>query len=407
MEKTLVIILGETRAHELTFENIKTNLLDELDADLALCIGIKPTQYDYNNPFYKLAKYHFLYEEPEDNNYACAFDYAEEQIKKNLPSFETIQNHNTIHSKLSEPTQNTENIDYLYKTDTNLENETIEELLQSYDEIVHHSPTFPSLDYAGTLYGVKTNPTNHIVPQVGVSTYKKHLNWRKFLHLQDQFLGGVKDPFYPQHQGSAGILLFLRWFLLKNLREHPDDILNKYDRFIISRSDYIYRLPHPKMLLLSKDNIWIPDAEGYEGFTDRHVVLTRNFVEPYLNILETMITKSNEYFIKMSHYHNYNNLIYYWNLERLIHFHLREHGLLPLVKEIPYVMYTVRPLNGSSSWVHGLGEFSEEHNCYIKYKGEYEKSKIYKELFSQFSLLKRENRNIDMDTFYKFIISTY
>ena len=407
MQKTLVIILGETRAHELTFENIKINLLDELDADLAICIGIKPAQYDYNNPFYKLAKYRFLYEEPDDNNYASAFDYAVEQIQKqdDFPSFETIQNNNTIYAKLD---AKNEDIDFLYKTaDTSLKDETIEELLQTYDEVVHHSPTFPGEDYAGTLYGVKSNHTNHIVPQVGVTTYKKHLNWRNFLHLQDQFLGGVKDPSYPQHPGSAGILIYLRWFLLKNLREHPDDILNKYDRFIISRSDYIYTLPHPKLHLLSEDNIWIPDAESYEGFTDRHVVLTRNFVEPYLNILETMITKSNEYFMKMSHYHNYQNFIFHWNLERLIYFHLREHGLLPLVKEFPYVMYTVRPINGSSSWTYGMGEFSQEHNCYIKYRGEYERSKIYKELFSQFSLLKRENRDINIDTFCKFLIGSF
>ena len=42
MSKTLVIILGETRAHQLTFENFKENVIDRLQADLCLCIGIKP-----------------------------------------------------------------------------------------------------------------------------------------------------------------------------------------------------------------------------------------------------------------------------------------------------------------------------------------------------------------------------
>ena len=59
--KTLVIILAETRAYELTFDNFKKNVIDRLDADLCLCIGIK-SDYNYNNPFYTLAKYKFLYE---------------------------------------------------------------------------------------------------------------------------------------------------------------------------------------------------------------------------------------------------------------------------------------------------------------------------------------------------------
>ena len=37
-EKTLVVILAETRAHELTYKNIKENLIDIVEADLAVCI---------------------------------------------------------------------------------------------------------------------------------------------------------------------------------------------------------------------------------------------------------------------------------------------------------------------------------------------------------------------------------
>ena len=58
-KKTLVIVLSETRAHELTFENFKSNVIDVLDADLCVCIGTKP-DYDVNNPFFQLAKYLLL-----------------------------------------------------------------------------------------------------------------------------------------------------------------------------------------------------------------------------------------------------------------------------------------------------------------------------------------------------------
>jgi hypothetical protein len=52
--KTLVIILSETRAYNLTFQNFKKNVIDELNADLCLCIGIK-SDYNYDNPFYNFS----------------------------------------------------------------------------------------------------------------------------------------------------------------------------------------------------------------------------------------------------------------------------------------------------------------------------------------------------------------
>ena len=71
--KTLVIILSETRASEITFENFQKNVIDELNADLCVCIGVK-SDYDYNNPFYKLSKYKFTYNEHYD--FGSAFEYA-------------------------------------------------------------------------------------------------------------------------------------------------------------------------------------------------------------------------------------------------------------------------------------------------------------------------------------------
>ena len=81
--KTLVVILGDTREPKLTYDNFKLNLIDELNADLCLCLTIKE-DYDYNNPYYKLSKYNFLYNEPDD--FSVAFDYAYENMTK--PSVE-------------------------------------------------------------------------------------------------------------------------------------------------------------------------------------------------------------------------------------------------------------------------------------------------------------------------------
>jgi hypothetical protein len=274
--KTLVIILSETRASELTFENIKKNVIDELNADLCVCIGVKEN-YDYNNEFYKLSKYKFLYEEPDD--YGTAFESAYQDICKK----------------------------------------------------------------------------NNIV----------YPNWRKLLEIKDQFLGGIKDEF-NQHPGSAGILIFFRWFLLQKILEN--NLLQLYDRFVITRSDYIWLLPHPKIELLSESYIWIPNSESYGGVTDRHVVLSKNDIKSYLNILENFITKLNNYYDKLKMKDN-------WNLEKIIKFHLHQEKKFHKVQFFPYVMYTVRPINGTTRW--SSGTFSEKHQYYIKYDSEYSIANTY------------------------------
>ena len=302
MTKNLVIILGETRSHELTFNSFKKNVIDELNADLCVCIGVKDN-YVYENSYYKLAKYKFLYPEPDD--FAEAFDYAYNIISANKHEYEIIEN-------------------------------------------------------------VKLKP----------------LYWREFLKIKDQFLGGIKDS-QNQQAGSGGLLIFFRWFLMKNLVDN--NLIDKYDRFIITRSDFIYQIPHPKVELMQENYIWIPDCEHYRGYTDRHVVLSKNNIVSYLNILNTLVIKSNEYFMKMKNRTN-------WNIESLIKFHLEQQN--KSVKEFPYIMYSVRNINGSTTW--SKGNYSNELGYYIKYQSEYDRSNYYKKEFL--------NSGLSIDDFYKILV---
>lgn len=206
------------------------------------------------------------------------------------------------------------------------------------------------------------------------------MHWREFLKLKDQLFGGIKDA-HNQHPGSAGILIFFRWFLLKNLIDN--DVISKYDRFIITRSDFIYQLPHPKLEFMNENYIWIPDCEHYMGYTDRHVVLSKNNIESYLNMLNNMILRSNEYYIKMKHKKD-------WNVEQFIKFHLLQNNALHLVKEMPYIMYAVRNKNGSTRWSQGI--FSSKLGYFIKYPSEHDKSSYYKNKF--------ESSGLTIDEFY-------
>jgi len=361
--KTLVIVLSETRAHELTFTNFKENVLDELNADLCVCVGIKP-DYDYSNPFYQTAKYRFTYDEPDD--FGDAFDYASTILSKDRPKYETLENINGMHGQLQTPKASNDNVTYHG-----------DKIVDTNDNIIVHSKDFPYPLWKNQVYGIKTSDV--LVEQAHVITYKKPLYWREFFKIGDQFLGGIKNSGHP---GSAGILLFFRWFLLKNLIDH--DLINAYDRFIITRSDFIYQLPHPKLDLMNEHCIWIPDCEHYGGYTDRHVVLSKTNIESYLNIVNNIVLRSNDYFMKMKHHQE-------WNLEQLIKFHLEQNNVLHLVKEFPYVMYSVRNINGSTRWQQGI--YSNYLGYYIKYGSEYEKSSYYKNKF--------EKSGLTVDAFYE------
>ena len=356
MSKTLVIILSETRAHELTFNNFKKNVLDELQADLCVCIGVKP-DYNYDNPFYQTAKYRFLYDEPDD--FGDAFEYAYQIISKDRPKYECLNNINALYGKLQHPQEVSSNVTPYGAHETiNLDYEE--------EEMVHHTNKFPDARWTNQLYGIKKS-FHQLVPQHHDNTYKKPLYWREFLKVKDQYLGGIKDELH-QHGGSAGILIFFRWFLLKNLTENK--LLDEYDRFIITRSDFIYQLPHPNVVYMDNSKIWVPDGEYYGGYTDRHVILSKSQVEPYLNIFTNMVLKSNEYFMKLS---SYGDL----NLEKLIKFHLEQNG--QQVREFPYVMYSIRLPNGTTRW--SAGTFYHDLGYCIKYNTEYEKSTAYKQQF--------------------------
>jgi hypothetical protein len=374
MSKTLVIILSETRAHELTFANFKQNVIDELNADLCLCIGVKP-DYDYANPFYQLAKYKFLYSEPDD--FGEAFDNVYNLLTKDSPKYERFENLNTLYGKLDHPLNHTDNIRFY----ENINEDNIELSNFDDDEIVIHTKNFPDKLWKGHTYGIRTGFDNNDIRQEHVITYKRRIHWREFLKIKFQFLGGIQDP-QNQHPGSAGILIFFRWFLLQNLIHF--DLINQYDRFVITRSDFIYQLPHPKLELMQDSYIWIPDSEHYGGYTDRHVVLSRRHVEPYLNILTNMILRSNEYFHKMRHKDD-------WNLEQFIYFHLEQNDVRRYVKEFPYIMYSVRGVNGTSTWA--MGVFSEYHGYFIKYNTEYERSTWYKKDY--------EDSGLIIDRFYE------
>jgi hypothetical protein len=59
-----------------------------------------------------------------------------------------------------------------------------------------------------------------------------------------------------------------------------------------------------------------------------------------------------------------------WNLEQFIDYSFTRKGLKDRVKFFPYIMYSVREWNGSTSW--SKGQWSDDLGYYIKYRPEFQ-----------------------------------
>ncbi len=75
--RTLVIALGQLRAHRLTWNNFKENVLDQLDADLAVCVPADAF-FDPTNLFYVNARFRWLV--PDAPDLAEVFDQIQQQL---------------------------------------------------------------------------------------------------------------------------------------------------------------------------------------------------------------------------------------------------------------------------------------------------------------------------------------
>lgn len=239
--KCLVIVICQTRAHKTTWNSFKTQVLDSLGADLALCVS----KSDSTDMFRENAKYVWEYD------------------------------------------------DYL-------------DWITAYD---------------------------NVQAELGVTT-----PWKHTLNVdpgRDSCLfGGIR---HPHTVGSGAVLFYYRWRALQNIRKLG--LTSEYDWFIMTRSDYMYDVPHVPVEMLSTDAVWIPNGERYGGVTDRHLICPSKFIERSIDMLQYILTQPDDFFLKYRRWLNGKGA----NPETFIAFYLEKQGIP--VRFVPYFMYTVRELN--------------------------------------------------------------
>ena len=192
-------------------------------------------------------------------------------------------------------------------------------------------------------------------------------DWRSMLQIKGNWQGGIRSP-DPQPSRSS-VLLFCRWLLLNSLQQ--DDVLDRYDRFVITRSDFVWLCSHPPLSVMDREAIWFPDGEHYGGLTDRHLVASRADVVNCLNILEDVLLRPIQLYEEMKPQPTRN-------LEQFLAYHLTRKGLRHKVKLFPYVMYLARSVRDEPLPYHASpGQYEPAVGHYVKYENEFRAASRY------------------------------
>ena len=181
--------------------------------------------------------------------------------------------------------------------------------------------------------------------------------------------------------GAGGIVLAFRQRLLDMITSLG--LLEKYDRFIVTRSDYFYGAPHPACDLLDPAFVWLPDGEDYRGLSDRHWVLSREHVEPCLDLLGPILRDPDVLYREMQHDDR-------WNIEKYIRHVWTKRGIP--VRRYPRTMFLVRDANDHTS--HSVGAFNDDVGMIVKYKSEYQAARANVEAFRDESCWDAWNRDL-------------
>lgn len=98
-------------------------------------------------------------------------------------------------------------------------------------------------------------------------------SWRELIEFGElfgsHFLGPAVDGAIS---GSGAIGHYWRIHLERSI---PDEVINEYDWFVITRSDWYWTIPHPFVSDLDENRIYIFSGESYGGINDRHMIIPR------------------------------------------------------------------------------------------------------------------------------------
>jgi hypothetical protein len=188
-------------------------------------------------------------------------------------------------------------------------------------------------------------------------------NWRTSFCRKDMgdyqlsFLGGLysclaDSNLGPKKGGSGSIQVVMRWLALQKIKEFNLD--QKFHHLILTRADYLYLSPplHPR-ILNDTGIVYIPDGEGYGGYTDRYIA----------GSMKTMIKAIDWADEVVCHSARYRGVA---NAEQVLKSVLEKKGIRPVF--FGFTMFSVRSSQDPTSWSTGVHHHQlQKFNLKVKY----------------------------------------
>ena len=191
--------------------------------------------------------------------------------------------------------------------------------------------------------------------------------WECLLSVGDMFFGGTG---LGQTVGSGAIIFFWREVLNRHI---TTEILEEYEWFIITRSDFLWLSPHPNVKDLNPREVYFLDGEQHGGLSDRHIIFHRSNAEKIFSLASPLFNESAK--VKQSLLELETDL----NPEIYIKFAIEQMGLFQNIRLIPYLGFTTRHGETQTRW--SSGNFSKKLGFFVKYPSEYESAKLVGFLF--------------------------
>lgn len=192
----------------------------------------------------------------------------------------------------------------------------------------------------------------HAIDEISVS------DWRRLIPFGEQYGSHFLGPTIEGATTGSGVIGHYWRFQLQQIIS--EDIRNRYDWFVITRSDWFWTVPHPNVDKLDKDKIFILSGESYGGLNDRHLIIPSKHINEVLKI-PNYIFKESDKTVQALDRLGLEDL----NCERFYKFCLDQLGLTDHLVFIPYLGYLVRNKNSQTRW--SSGQFSKKLNLFVKY----------------------------------------
>lgn len=159
---------------------------------------------------------------------------------------------------------------------------------------------------------------------------------------------------------STIIHIYYRLFILRMLKEH--ELIDKYDFFIINRSDLMHT-QDIDISSLNQNKVYLPDGEYWGGLPDRFAIIPKKHIEHWLNIYdETFFKDLSQIYGSSLPEGGHVGPEYMTN-------HNKEKYNIP-IKYIPYTFYCVRKPEDKTRWSQGV--YIEDIQLFVKYPTEYQ-----------------------------------